>query len=475
MYDHRKQYRAAIIRGKAKSKLDDLLPAYAMVIDEICPCNKDEFEQRFNSSLTSILKLKAKESNSAAIKKTLDNHRTEIAGKLFGMYYLSRDDVYYASERTNKYLADNDQPAFFKDMCFKLQFPNGMNKIQFVEQFVNEKLSIRQYPFIIKVLHLAEQNKLRLTVADIGYYVLNSLDVLQGNATPEEVISQIIDDKRNGISRKIYVPDKASSYTMQHITEQMNYLQLANLIYLNENKEIMLNHKEDECLNLFMSQCGVAPSFNTYTYDLDTQDGRNDFYYDWDLYFSKTSVFADKFETAVDSLIVNEPSTDEKEKQHSTSGNLTELGDAGELFVYQYERNRVFAFNPRLVNKVLPLGKTKGLGYDIQSVVAEKGEYAEFVKYIEVKSTKRVTAPNLNDGEWLDTLNITRNEYIAAMQHKESYSIYRVYFVRDGVVVFILNNIHKKNEDGIISMVPTVYRLDFSKSAIDNHIEVRNV
>lgn len=61
------------------------------------------------------------------------------------------------------------------------------------------------------------------------------------------------------------------------------------------------------------------------------------------------------------------------------------------------------------------------------------------------------------------------------MQHKESYSIYRVYSVRDGVVVFILNNIHKKNEDGIISMVPTVYRLDFSKSAIDNHIEVRNV
>lgn len=167
-----------------------------MVIDEICPCNKEEFESRFNASLTSILKLKAKESDSAALKKTLDNHRTEIAGKLFGMYYLSRDDVYYASERTNKYLADNDQPAFFKDMCFKLQFPNGMNKIQYVEQFVDDKLSIQQYPFILKTLSLAEQNKVYLTVSDIGYYILNSLDVLQGKASPAEVINQILSDKR---------------------------------------------------------------------------------------------------------------------------------------------------------------------------------------------------------------------------------------------------------------------------------------
>ena len=71
----------------------------------------------------------------------------------------------------------------------------------------------------------------------------------------------------------------------------------------------------------------------------------------------------------------------------------------------------VAAFNPRLVNKVLSLGRTKGLGFDIQSVIAEAGDMAEFVKYIEVKSTKRVTAPDINDEEWIDTVNITRNEY----------------------------------------------------------------
>ena len=65
----------------------------------------------------------------------------------------------------------------------------------------------------------------------------------------------------------------------------------------------------------------------------------------------------------------------------------------------------------------MSLGKTKGLGYDIQSVVAEEGDKADFAKYIEVKSTKRVTEPNLSDACWMDTLNITRNEWIAAQQH----------------------------------------------------------
>ena len=74
----------------------------------------------------------------------------------------------------------------------------------------------------------------------------------------------------------------------------------------------------------------------------------------------------------------------------------------------------MYTFNPRLVNRVLSLGKTKGLGYDIQSVVAEKGDKSDFAKYIEVKSTKRVTEPNLSDVYWMDTLNITRNECIAA-------------------------------------------------------------
>ena len=100
MYDHTKQYRCTIIRGKSQKDMDDLLPAYALVIDEICPCLEEEFDSRFNNSLQQYLPEKDR------IKKTLDNHRTEIAGKLFGMYYRSDDGMVYESQRIF-YIYDN--------------------------------------------------------------------------------------------------------------------------------------------------------------------------------------------------------------------------------------------------------------------------------------------------------------------------------------------------------------------------------
>lgn len=108
--------------------------------------------------------------------------------------------------------------------------------------------------------------------------------------------------------------------------------------------------------------------------------------------------------------------------------------------------------------------------YDIQTVVAETGDEAEFVKYIEVKSTKRVTVPDITDSLWIDTLNITRNEYVAAQQHKDFYSIYRLYFTREGIIIFVLDNIFQKFKDGIINPIPTIYRVDFNKTAVDSVI-----
>lgn len=466
MYNHTNQYRCIIIRGKSQKELDNLLPAYALVIDDICPCAKDEFENKFNMGLARLLH--GKSADTVALKKTLDNHRTEIAGKLFGMYYLASDDVYYASERTKKYIADSDQPAFFKDICYKMQFPNGMNKIQTVRPYLDEKLSLRQFPFIVKCLMLANDYRIELTVNDVGYYILNSLDVLRGNATPEEVISQIAIDKEKGIERKIIVEGKATSYTMQHIREQLNYLELANLIFITDDKRVLLNYREKNCLNLFASKCGTAPAFDLYRYDVSKQQDRDLLYLEWDAYYAKVSEIASQFVTDISALVSSDDfKKTEKTKQKSSEGTTVELGDEGEQYVYDFEKARVTAFNPRLAGKVIPLGKTKGLGYDIQSVVAEKGDMAEFVKYIEVKATKRVTAPDLTDSSWIDTVNITRNEWVAAQQHREFYHIYRVYFARNGVVVYIISNICKKEQDGIVSVVPMMYRVDFANNAVD--------
>lgn len=471
MYDHTKQYRCTIIRGKSQKEMDDLLPAYAKVIDEICPCSQNEFEMAFNNSFERFLS-EYDRADSDRKKKTLDNHRTEISGKLFGMYYFAEDGMVYESERTSKYLEDNDQPAFFKDICYKMQFPNGSQKIATtVLDRVRNNISIRPNSFILKLLQIAKTANINITKKEIGYYILNSLDVLQGNANPYEVLDAISKDQKSGIERDIIVPGKASSYSWQHINEQLNYLELANLIRITDDKQVVLNPKEIDTINLFIEDCGKVPEFNIYEYNLDNIEARKQLQYDWDAYYSKLSSNADLFVTKSEALEFRPDEREPKEeiKKKSTM-NLVEFGDEGENIVYEYEKARVTKFNPRLANKVLSLGKTKGIGYDIQSVVAENGDEAEFVKYIEVKTTKRYTCPTLEDNLWIDTLNVTRNEWVAAHQHKDYYSIFRVYITREGTTIFVIKNVADKIKDGRIQATPITYRFDFSNSSVDESI-----
>lgn len=464
MYDHRKQLKCAIIRARAISDVDNLLPKYATVIDNLCPCTKAEFEKGFNDAFREYAISKARnKSNESAIKKTLDNHRTEVSGSLFGMHY-EVDGIVYSSERNKKFLEDNDQPAFFKDWLLKMQFPNGMQKSQTYLKMVEEKLCCHPYSILLRILEYARRSDVVLLKQELGYYIFNSEDVLKGNATANEVFDQIMNDKRGGIPpRKIIIPDGESTSYDQHVGDQLKYLQLANLIYI-DGQEVKINLHEMKSINRFIELIDKPLGFNVYKYDLSNVENRKRFETDWAIYYGQLSKYAGDLTTPVESLLLP---ADEEPKKHKRKNNKIELGDEGEEFVLNFEKDRVSKFNVHLVNKVLGLGKTKGLGYDIQSVIAEAGEYSEFVKYIEVKSTKRVTAPDLKDGVWTDTINITRNEWIAAMQHKEFYSIYRIYFIRGGVVMYVINNPYQKKMDNIIDVVPLTYRVDFQNDSID--------
>jgi hypothetical protein len=465
MYNHTKQYRCTIIRGKSQKEMDDLLPAYAKVINEVCPCNGYDFENSFNNSFSQYLP------TGSATKKTLDNHRTEICGKLFGMYYFSDDGMVYESERTKKYLQDDDQPAFFKDICYKMQFPNGMQKIQTIEERIKEHICIRPLAFVLKVLQLAEVCHLILTKKDIGYYILNSLDVLQGKATPDEVLRAIKLDRKHGIERIISVPGKASSYSYQHINEQINYLELANLVRIGDNQSVVLNPKEIEAINLFVQQYNQKPEFDVYSWDLSTIENRKMFQFAWDEYFSKTSGVVEKFATSADALIfnLNQP----LHGQQSRPGvNLVLIGDEGECIVVEYEKKRVSNFDTRLVNRVKGMGRIKGLGYDVISVVAEAGPNSDFAKFIEVKTTKRVTCPDINDPTWIDMFNFTRNEMIAAMQYKEYYSIFRVYITGNGVKIYVIKDINQQIIDAVLKATPLTYMVEFSKINVNQSIDI---
>lgn len=456
IYNHAEQFRCTIIRGKAKNKLDNLLPAYAHIIDEICPCDKAHFATEFNRRLIHIL-------GPTTTEKTLHNHRTEIAGKLFGMYD-EQDDLILPSDRTIKYLEDSDQPAFFKDICFKFQFPNGMDKIDKVKEKIAAGISIRQFPYILKVLLMAEEQNIRLTRDDLAYYVLNSLPVLQGKVHPEKVIEQIIADRANGITRRVHYPGKASSYSMQHIREQLNLLELANLIRIDQ-AIVKLNNRESANIQFIAEYWDKKPEFDVYQYDLSQEEQKKEFYEDWQHYYSSLNKVK-RFTTTIMALEQTEQTV-----ERSAGRDRMAIGDEGEQVVFEYERNRVKQVDPSLVRKVVHLGKTKGLGYDIQSVVADEGEFAEFVKYIEVKSTKRVTVPNPADPTWIDSIHLTRNEWIAAAQHRESYYIYRVYFTPEQTFMYIIRDPYSKNRAGLLKARPVSYRVDFTSKAIDFMVE----
>jgi hypothetical protein len=385
------------------------------------------------------------------------------------------EGTFYLSERTKKYLSDGDQPAFFKDLCFKFQFPNGMDKLQTLTDRVQHQIRIRPYCLVIEVLFAASKMSTSLSKNELAFFVLNNEDALSGKANTEEIIQAIIQARKDKDHFKVHEEGKASSYSMQHITEQLNYLELANLI-VSDNGIIKLNHNEANAIEVF-SKNSRRLEFNVYSYNMDDPEQRNNLYYDWQEYYATLSHPSKNgtFDTSVESLTaeIREAEDSPQVPHPMRTLDTIQLGDEGEKLVYNYEVKRVSLFDRRLTNKIHLLGKTKGLGYDIQSIFGnENHDNPEFVKYIEVKSTKRVTLPDLTNEDWFDTLNLTRNEWVAASQHQGAFEIYRVYFTKAGILVLIIKNPNLKNESGLIKVVPTQYRMDFNANAIDNQLSM---
>lgn len=446
MYNHNNRYRCTIIRGKAQSQVEDLLPVYAGVILECEGNNKEFFESKFNRKLSSSL--------SSPTDKTLNNHRTEIAGKLFGMYYFE-DNSLIVAPRTFKLIENGDLPQFFKSIIVNFQFPNGLDKIQTIKERVNRNISLKPFHFIVNLLNIAKQKAITLTKNEIAYYVLDSLDVLKGIATPQDVLQKIEEHRSKHIEYKVEHPDKASSYSMQHISEQLNLLELSNVIiqgYLVGTKIVRLNHREKNFINYLISENYSQLDFDIYDY---FHNKRDTLQVEWAKYFS-----SNKLIDCLDEETIIEPEIEKPNSIPKASSPL-EIGDAGENIVFNYEKERVKAFNARLAQqKVLLLGKQRGLGYDIQSVWADlNSKYqkeADEAFFIEVKSTKRITMPNI---ESADKVVLTRNEWLAANQHKESYSIFRVYLTRSGVFVYKIFN-PLNNQEGFCT--PINYNYEFS-------------
>ncbi len=451
------QYRCTIIRGKSISRMDDYLPIYAEILNEICPISVKNFNEVFDKKLAHYIKDN---------RKTIKNHRTENVDKLLGMFF-EKDKIIYISERTKKFIANNDQPAFFKSVCFKFQQPNGSQKIKTtLREKITNGINFKSYHFILALLKTAAKGKIIFTKHEVAYYVLNALQVLQGKVTVDEVLKVILKDRKKGIENKV---DTSKNYAWgyQHINEQFDYLELANLIR-KDTKSIWLNARELSSIDYFIEDLKKPLAIDFSKYDFDEKGISKRIELEWQTYFGALSdVEENKFTTTIDSLETALP-TDEFPKIPIIS--KIELGDEGENFVLQAEKDIVKAFNPRLVNKVNHHGKTRGLGYDITSIEVNRNKKnPEFLRYIEVKATKRVHPPDFTDT--LDTINLTRNEWVAAEQHNIHFYIYRVYFTSKGTFLSIINDPVKKNEDGLLYATPTVYRVEFGDKAIDEKLK----
>jgi hypothetical protein len=359
-------------------------------------------------------------------------------------------------------LEDNDQPAFFKNLCLNFQFPNGTQIIKTIVERMNDGIKFKPFHFLLSLLSVAQKNGVTITKDEIGYYVLNAKQVLQGLISVDAVLEKILNHRATDLTRNLNFSDSSET---QHIREQLNLLALANLVKL-KNNQIVLNHAENEIIQEFIREQKEPLRFDIYKYNLERKDEKKQMYSDWSEYFGKIAVSNPEIlSTSIEALQREEI---EKPKAEKKGVDYTILGDEGESYVFNLEKSRVSVVYPRLVNKVLLLGKQRGLGYDISSIEADENiEEPEFARFIEVKSTKRITEPDLNDNSWTDTVNLTRKEWIAAKQYRSAYNIYRVYFTPNATIVRKINDPFGKNEQGTITVLPTLYRMDFGSESID--------
>lgn len=456
------QFRCDFIRGKSISQMEDYLSVYVNLLNDICPISADDFAKTFDARFAQVFHIALDDEPSM---KVVRNHRTENVTKILGLVYRF-NDVVYLSERTKKYMVDNDQPALFKSVCFQFQQPNGAQTINAFREKFEAGINIKPFHFIIKLLKIAYEHDIRLTKDDLYYYVLNCLQTLQGRVSPEVVFEKILLERAEGKVRKVATV-KNAAWTFQHMREQLDYLELANLIRL-DRYSIYLNMRELKVINAFIDELNKPLRINPLVYDLDQPRIFKVIEDDW-LYYMGTSPGIDLSIFNTSAIAFDNQAADDNDAANNAESTV-DLGDRGEAFIMKYEKEIVAEFNRRLVNKVNHLGRTHGLGYDITSIEANRAENRdgkEMIRYIEVKTTARVSPPNPN---FEDTINLTRNEWVAAEQQKEHYYIYRLYFTNSGTYLYILKNPYKKNEDGTIYVTPTAYRLEYAMNVVDETV-----
>jgi hypothetical protein len=141
--------------------MEDLLPLYAKMVHTHCPCDETVFKDSCRRVLSkAIFNNPMYDMLSEPNRKTVDNHLTEIAGTLLGLYYTDYDDdsgknIVIETEACKFLVDSNDQTTFFKNLCLNFQFPNGAKWLKFVQQDIENGINIKPFCYVVKLLYIA--------------------------------------------------------------------------------------------------------------------------------------------------------------------------------------------------------------------------------------------------------------------------------------------------------------------------------
>lgn len=470
-YDPDKEYyRCTIIRGKAQQEMDDMLPFYATAINQLCPMDEGEFKKCFRDMISQKFFGTAFDNVSRARRKRIDNHRTEIAGKHLGLYRVNSAGVVVPSESCQMVIARCDQPAFFKNLCLNFQFPNFTQKIQTVSKRVKDGIAFKPYHFILALLLVAEREHVVLSIQHFAYYVLSSIDVLRGGVTPETVMARILEDNARGLRKKV----PAGSKNMQHIREQFNMLELANLITV-RGASICLNHGEDVIINRFVHELSEPLRYDIKSYDLSVPKEANEAELAWEEYYGALHCDYAELNTTAAALAgeaakdASKASGTVKAKKLHLGESTLEIGEEGESFAFAYEYDRIAKYYPKLAKtKVFRVGDRKGLGYDINSIEGhDNPRNPEKQRFIEVKATKRTTEPSFSEAFDDRGVNVTYTEWQALHDFGSSYMFYLVYITKQGKYLYRIADPSAKEKAGALRFRAPIYEMTYNKNAIE--------
>ena len=446
------QRRTVIIRGRSQTDMDTLLPIFANLVERNTPLPALAFDQAMIGSISKIFVGKS--------TKTYRNYLTETIGQLFSMYYLENNQV-EISDLALKLINDGDQPAFFKVLVSRMQFPNPSSKKHKYDAEVAEGLGVKHLVLVLDVLRVAHNHGEKITIDELAYYVLNSRDALRGNYDGASLFQVI---SRARVS-KITPPVFKGSYEKQHITESMKLLSLANLVRT-DSLSYWVNQFEMNAINAI---CKHSPNSHLFRLRMSSESHKN-FQQLWKKYLTDTSQpIVATFATQVSSLGLTAPQRLVPGKPKRTSA---DTGREGELLVLDLENLEIDFVFPGKGWSAQDYTAKRGIGFDIESIFHDDPKLNGRPHRIEVKSTIRSTKPDLLNSPAPDGFTLTRSEKKAVDAYGESFSIYRVYIYSGGYVIQKLRNPSQLFSKGLLDLIPDTWSANYVASQLPAHCQI---